>query len=487
MSYSLVTSKRKFHKILDSLTNSPTAKHQTRPDQDGSRSTVAEEIGTPLKRRRIDVVSTRYSLARLRSNTERTAFAKPGLPADKDRIERTTSTLPNYAPWDRGQFLERLETYRHVDKWSPKPPKVNEVEWARRGWRCVGKERVGCVGGCERQLLLKLESSREEAEPQISESNDEVEESWDTGVEERIIDRYARMIVDEHDASCLWKKRGCDDKIYRLPLAQSTAALAAVRTRYESLLNVSEELPKNLRLPAELDADILLRHYPADLCMKSAAEVANSEKAKPANSQVNKSALVLSMFGWRAEDGQPKGLATCEACFRRLGLWLFKEAPVTESDEVDETSQLNVIQEHRYFCPWVNAESQCGSGPVKGSTNRPQPGWQILLQVIKNAQHFRAESQELAPTEPETEIIAAEDDASETQSIVSTIASEVNDDRSARDAKDKERWTKLRQLKRMFDIRKQKKPRKGIDNARDPKSIATISGPSSRASSITRL
>ena len=122
---------------------------------------------------------------------------------------------PNFAPLDRGQFLARLKTFRHVDRWTTKPERVNEVEWAKCGWSCVGKERVGCVGGCDRELVIKLE--REEDEERQDSGIDidlEIEDDdWSASVSEQLVERYADMIVTAHDDYCLWRKRGCDGKL----------------------------------------------------------------------------------------------------------------------------------------------------------------------------------------------------------------------------------------------------------------------------------
>ena len=32
----------------------------------------------------------------------------------------------------------------------------------------------------------------------------------DIVTDQQLIDRYAEMIVTEHDENCLWRKRGCD-------------------------------------------------------------------------------------------------------------------------------------------------------------------------------------------------------------------------------------------------------------------------------------
>ena len=116
---------------------------------------------------------------------------------------------PNFAPWDRGQFLERLGTFRHVDKWMPKSESIDEVQWAKRGWTCVGKERVGCVGGCGKEVVITLESSRVNDEERKADEEDS-DEAWREDAQEQLVGRYAEMIVTEHEGGCRWRRRGCD-------------------------------------------------------------------------------------------------------------------------------------------------------------------------------------------------------------------------------------------------------------------------------------
>lgn len=122
---------------------------------------------------------------------------------------------PNFAPWDREQFLKRLQTYRHVDKWRSKEEKINEVQWAKRGWSCVGKEKVRCVGGCERQVVIVLESSRdgkENADLGTTDQQDEDgdEDDWREKARAQLVEKYNEMITNAHERGCLWHRRGCD-------------------------------------------------------------------------------------------------------------------------------------------------------------------------------------------------------------------------------------------------------------------------------------
>jgi len=122
---------------------------------------------------------------------------------------------PNFAPWDRSHFLTRLKTYRHVDKWRGKPEKINEVQWSKRGWSCVGKERVGCVGGCGKEVVILLETGREDkgdSEARIPDQleDDEDEDDWRERAQAQLVEKYAELIISAHEGGCLWRRRGCD-------------------------------------------------------------------------------------------------------------------------------------------------------------------------------------------------------------------------------------------------------------------------------------
>lgn len=148
----------------------------------------------------------------------------------RDRIKAPTlgsmgeeRNLPNFAPWDRGQFLDRLKTFRHVEKWMGKPDLINEVHWAKRGWSCVGKERVKCVGGCGKEVVIKLENEWNVDEEPRDEAPVEDDQDWRNDAQEQLVKKYAELIASGHDGGCLWKRRGCDGIEYSLFNAVSCA------------------------------------------------------------------------------------------------------------------------------------------------------------------------------------------------------------------------------------------------------------------------
>lgn len=98
-----------------------------------------------------------------------------------------------------------------------KPEEINEVQWAERGWSCVGKERVGCVGGCGKEVVIKLEDDREQVEQEEGETSADEDQDWREGAQEQLIEKYAETIITGHDGGCLWRRRGCDG-ICALPM-----------------------------------------------------------------------------------------------------------------------------------------------------------------------------------------------------------------------------------------------------------------------------
>lgn len=208
MSYTIDTTKRKFHRLLDSLTNaSSTSLPSTLQERSASITTLPATLESPAKKLRMD----RPGSADVRASPRSIATSVGGSPlAGRKATVKIVGEhkSPNFGPLDRAQFLARLKTFRHVDKWTSKPVRVNEVEWAKRGWSCVGRDRVGCVGGCDRELVIKLEST---PEPRADDTEADVDDGdWSAGVNEQLVERYAEMIVTAHDEYCLWRKRACD-------------------------------------------------------------------------------------------------------------------------------------------------------------------------------------------------------------------------------------------------------------------------------------
>lgn len=155
MSYAVETKKRKFHRVLESLTKPSTAEPAAKKAP-ATPPTVRERLPADLSIKKVRL-----------TDKDESDFAAVGRSLLKARASSKVSsvsstTRPSFVPWDRERFLERLETFRRVDRWSSKPAAISEVEWAKRGWICTDVSRVSCVGGCGGSVVVKLPDELDE-------------------------------------------------------------------------------------------------------------------------------------------------------------------------------------------------------------------------------------------------------------------------------------------------------------------------------------
>lgn len=156
----LYSTKRKLHNLINGpSTPAPVAPTPSEPPSTPPPTTAA--LNDALhKKRKLGQLSNRsrpsiraVSPAGSVKSTVSTSSALPGSPLRQSQAPQQT---PAYAPWDRAAFLDRLRTYRFVDKWTAKPARVNEVAWSKRGWVCTEKNRVRCTV-CRKEVVVKVE------------------------------------------------------------------------------------------------------------------------------------------------------------------------------------------------------------------------------------------------------------------------------------------------------------------------------------------
>lgn len=282
-------------------------------------------------------------------------------------------------------------------------------------------------------------------------------------IEDALVDKYVELIVTSHDEDCLWRKRGCDDSIFKLPLSHAPTTVQTLRERYDELCLRKDTLPYqfNLKIPDTFHLDTIISYLPPDFFTKPPPSTQDTE--------VNKTALTLALFGWQGHThsrlGVQLGSISCTACFRVLGLWLFKSKAVSTTGEETEgpiVNCLNVVKEHRDYCPWSNAISQNGKG--RSSTSN-LAGWEIVLRVLKNEYYLKHSGDVDKEKERGREGAVRPVTAGSVGSVGSVESlgegkegmDEEEAERKERDAKDKERWARLRRVKSLFDTKAGKK------------------------------
>ncbi|KAI3335532.1 zf-C3HC-domain-containing protein [Ustulina deusta] len=497
--------KRKFNTLIQGIGRSP---HASAPELDDAHSPIRDEatassplsrlsasISTPdataraststpnppspsadllNKRRRIGVVEMASPNGKTGTATiSNVVLKKWAATTTASTARRETPTEPpRYCPSDRDELIRRLGTFQDLTEWTPKPDRVGEIEWAKRGWICQGGERVRCTL-CHKELVVKINTRTVDGKqaPLVVGSD----------VEQGLAKRFSELIIEAHEEDCLWRRHGCDDSLLRLPLAVPHTALASLRERYDDLCTRPSFLPYffNLRLPPTLDLKAVHSQLPPTFFTKPPAPSTNPSCPSDV-------ALALALTGWQgltnSRIGAVPNSATCATCLRRLGLWMFR------SKEVDEATgevivpapmdHLDPIREHRFFCPWRNAAVQQNPG---AKTRDTKAAWETLAQTLKNSGYLRQQAEKsahrtpfhrAAASLPGTPSRSSKRDG-EAHAAIETPGNPVDEeeeDMAARDVKDKERWAKLRRVKSLFDTKGRKKQQRALSRPGTPSS-----------------
>lgn len=182
MSYAIESKKRKFHRILESISKPATPDNASKQQTQPPTATAQDRVPANLSIKKVRLSSNDSS----DFTSVRDSILKPTRPTTRTSV--STTKRPTFVPWDRNVFLERLETFRRVDRWTSKPSPINEVQWAKRGWICTDTMRVSCVSGCGGSVVVKLPDEIDELDGYDVEKVQERKEvrtlrchSWNSG------------------------------------------------------------------------------------------------------------------------------------------------------------------------------------------------------------------------------------------------------------------------------------------------------------------
>ncbi|KAL1861225.1 hypothetical protein Plec18170_001740 [Paecilomyces lecythidis] len=240
-----------------------------------------------------------------------------------------------------------------------------------------------------------------------------------------------------------------------MSLANPDAAISGLKTRYYNLVKMESKLParERVEIPEDFNLEGTLRILPPEFYAQKGNNKQSEARASDAQDQeatkdidspketaqdINRSAFALAFFGWDTVSDGTAGLAGCGACFRRLGLWMYKPK---ENGELTVYEKLNVVAEHMDYCPWVNKVTQSGSGKKTERIEDLHSGWEVLLQAIKTKHRrlVRSTGSEI------------------TKDIDTSSIDGMSHDGDSQRAKDKEWWSKLRRVRQALNVKATKK------------------------------
>lgn len=262
------------------------------------------------------------------------------------------------------------------------------------------------------------------------------------------------------------------------------AALSGLRNRYLNLVKMGDQLPTAERIttPECLDLGALIKLLPNDWSQPSEfSGVANSQNtgrvqntsqpsteapqapsetvgppeptsetpsgsSPDATEPISRAALALSLFGWDSVSEGATGLVGCRACFRRLGLWMYKPK---ENGDITVYSSLDVVTEHMEYCPWIDKVAQSGTGKPTENVENLRSGWEAVVEAVKvkHRRRLRATaSMDSLRTEPSTPRTpeGAEDEEKKKQA-------------------DREWWAKLRRVRQALTAKSPRRKTPGTN------------------------
>ncbi|KUM59633.1 hypothetical protein ACN42_g7499 [Penicillium freii] len=443
MSYALESKKRKFHRVLESISKplTPDSAPKLAP---ATPTTVQDRLSANLSIKKVRLASAdRSDLTAVRNSIHK--ISRPA-----HRIASANSNKrPTFVPWDRERFLERLETFRRVDRWTSKPSPINEVQWAKRGWICTDVMRVTCVSDCGGAVVVKLPDEIDELDGFNIEKVEERKE-----VRARLVDEYAKMLSSAHGENCPWRNKSCDSTIQHLPLTNCDAALSGLHKRYTNISKMGDKLPAEdiVQTPEGLDLDVLIKGLPDEWFQEAEkAAVSTSGETQPPNTDnqnpteaskvVNRTALALALLGWDTASDGAAGLVGCGACFRRLGLWMYKPK---ENGDVTVYTSLDVADEHMEYCPWIDKVAQSNTGRPNEKLTELRAGWQVVMEAVKVKHRRRVRTM-------------ASTDTLRTDVSTPTETGGEEENPDAKKKADREWWAKIRRVRQVLTTKSPKR------------------------------
>lgn len=447
MPEAIATTKRKFYKALDALTTSASTSKTAQPPECPLSSAAAFDEARERAAKRVRLRASAANPAEL---TNAASVARLPPPPPQPPAPRSSKQLPPFSPWSQQTFLARLETFSNVSKWHPKPDAISEVAWAKRGWVCVDVNTVACSSGCGKRVVVSVERQVKnlvaDQEAADEEDYDEGESAIDAeAVENALVERYQHLTIEGHSETCLWRKAGCKDDIYRLALVRPAVWQPELQQRVQSVLHIRKSVVAiEISIPSPANAQPsetrkLIDELPSHVLSPIDAQPAEQERA-----------FYIAMHGWRGVTEAGTDLLKCDACFQRIGLWMYQPSYRSKhlsEEDGDESSQATVdlLEMHRYYCPWRNAESQKATESLHG-LNASQILARVVASCVRDHRRRTRDDRSYLDEEPEN---AAPEPNDEPATVLS---------REEVVRQDKDRESRLRKLKNLFSVKRRTSP-----------------------------
>jgi hypothetical protein len=217
---------------------------------------------------------------------------------------------------------------------------------------------------------------------------------------------------------------------------------------------MGDKLPADdiVHTPEGLDLDVLIKGLPEEWFKEAEKPaVSSNEETQPTNvdnqdsterhTPVNRAALALALLGWDTASDGAAGLVGCGACFRRLGLWMYKPK---DNGDVTVYTSLDVADEHMDYCPWIDKVAQSGTGRPNEKLAELRAGWQLVAEAVKVKHRRRLRTM-------------GSIDTLRTDPGVPTETAGEEENAEAKKKADREWWAKIRRVRQVLTAKSPKR------------------------------
>ncbi|XP_061364665.1 uncharacterized protein LOC133308089 [Gastrolobium bilobum] len=208
---------------------------------------------------------------------------EPNVSSERQQPSSATAQAPLCRPWDRGDFMRRLATFKSIS-WFAKPKVVSAVNCARRGWINVDIDTIACEV-CGSRLLFSTPAS------------------WNQQQLEKAALVFSLKLDNGHKLLCPWIDNTCDETLARFPPTPPPVLVDNFRERCSAFMQLSA-LPCISSSAIDYMKNPLLEDFlEQSLMLECGNESANSSGIESLSSQHElksyyQAQKLLSLCGW---------------------------------------------------------------------------------------------------------------------------------------------------------------------------------------------
>ncbi|CAL4927699.1 unnamed protein product [Urochloa decumbens] len=214
-----------------------------------------------------------------------------------DAAGTAMDSAPSCRPWERGDLLRRLATFK-PSTWASKPKAASSLACAQRGWVNIDLDKIECES-CGTHLMFNALMS------------------WSPVEVANAGEAFAEQLDVAHQNSCPWRGNSCADSLVQLPLTQS-ALIGGFKDRCDGLLQFTS-LPviapyaiENMRMTRSAQIDHLLSQsitFLSGVLGCKAESTAGVDIRQDSSCSYSQAQKLIGLCGW-----EPRWLPNVQDC-----------------------------------------------------------------------------------------------------------------------------------------------------------------------------